>query len=725
MVFGLRSISTPEGEEVYREIVENANDLIVTGDLDERIVYANAAFERALGYSREELIGRELASLVDEKWRAQLEDAGVAKLTGRVAQTLYDLEFTARDGHAVIVEVSSWLLREEGEPVGFQAICRDVTERIRVEEELQGAQDTLRLAFENTAVPMLILAPDGGILRANDAFTGLLGYAAGELQKIALRDIILPEDYDETAFSRLVSGELAGYRAEKRYRRKDGSIAWAHVGVTPVRGASGEITSFVSQFADVTGERRAELAVRESEELFRAAFEGAAMGMVMSTPSGNIIRANGEFCRLVGYDLGELRRLALIELTHPDDRARTAAALEQLRSGELDRSVADKRYVAKDGTAVWVHVSSSPVRAADGTPRCLITQVVDLSSRLESEERFRLLFESSPHGMDVVDPSGRMLQANAALARMLGYDRDELLSMQFADFTHPDDVHLDTGLFAEMLEGKRPYYEIEKRCVHKTGRVVWTRLTAFALPAAGHGPSYAIGVLEDITERRELEAQLRLSQRMEAVGQLAGGVAHDFNNLLTAITSYCDLASNALGKESDARLVGSVAGIRSAAERAADLTQQLLAFSRRQVLELVPHDLNAVVEEHAPMLRRLLGEDVDVRLSLDADVGTVTVDVGQLVQVLMNLASNARDAMPEGGTLTIETENVELDHAPTTSGEVSGRYVLLAVSDTGCGMDADTRARIFEPFFTTKEEGKGTGLGLSTVLGIVEQSGEG
>ncbi|HXR11793.1 MAG TPA: PAS domain S-box protein, partial [Gaiellaceae bacterium] len=351
-----------------------------------------------------------------------------------------------------------------------------------------------------------------------------------------------------------------------------------------------------------------------------------------------------------------------------------------------------------------------------------VAQVVDLTARRSIEERFRLLFESSPLGMDIIDVSGRMVQANPALARMLGYEREELLELRFEDFTHSDDFGLDAGLFAEMLAGKRPYYELDKRCVRKDGRPVLTHLTAFALPDPA-GTRYAIGILEDVTERRVLEEQLRQSQRMEAVGQLAGGVAHDFNNLLTAIASYCDLASDALAADADARLSSSLDGIRGASDRAADLTRQLLAFSRQQVLEMTSLDLNAVVAEHAPMLRRLLGEDVSVRLSLDADVAVVTMDAGQLGQVLMNLAVNARDAMEAGGTLTIETENVELDHAPTMSGAVSGRHVLLAVSDTGCGMDADTMSRIFEPFFTTKEAGRGTGLGLSTVLGIVEQSG--
>ena len=719
-------------EARYRDIVEHANDLIVASDLEERIVSVNTAFERALGYSREELIGRPLASLVTPAWQVQLEDAAVAKLSGRSERTVYDLEFVARDGHAVQVEVSSWLVREDGRPAGFQAICRDVSEWKEAEKALRGVEESLierenilQRAFENTAIGMVIVSLDGHVITANRAFGDLLGYAADELRGVDLVAVSHPEDRHAVAavIPRLLAGRAARVSTEKRFLRKDGTHVWVEMGISPVQNKAGDVTCFVSQVVDATAKRDAAVAVRESEELFRTAFEGAAVGMLMSTPHGNIVRANPALCELLGYTLAEMRRLDVIELTHPDERPLTIEALQRLRSGEIPRFFAEKRYIRKDGEPVWVQISAAPVRGPDGGVRCHVTQVVDLTARRESEERFRLLFESSPHGMDIIDAEGRMLQANSALLHMLGYERDELLALHIADFTHPDDLEIDLELFEQMLAGELPHYEIEKRCLHKDGRIVWVHLTSFALPDPGPTPRFAIGMLEDITERRALEEQLRQSQRMEAIGRLAGGVAHDFNNLLMAIASYCDLAEDERADASGERLRTSIGGIRGAAGRAAELTQQLLAFSRRQVLELAPLDVNAVVAEHAPMIQRLLGEDVAVRLLLDPDVATVTMDAGQLVQVLMNLAVNARDAMADGGTLTIGTENVELDCAPTTSGCVSGPHVLLAVSDTGSGIDAETQARMFEPFFTTKETGRGTGLGLSTVLGIVEQSG--
>jgi two-component system, cell cycle sensor histidine kinase and response regulator CckA len=467
MLYFMRDHAAMALDRRCRDIVENASDLILAVDLDDRITSVNAAFERTLGYARVDVIGLPLASIVAPEWRGQLRDATAVKLRW-FQPTVYDLELVANDGATVSVEVSSWLIVDDDGPVGVQAVCRDVT---------------------------------------------------------------------------------------------------------------------------------------------------------------------------------------------------------------------------------------------------------------ESNQRFRRLFESSPQGMAVVDQEGRVLEANPALGRTLGYGIDELTGLGFTEFTHPDDCAVDVEQYTKLMAGELSHYELEKRFIRKDGELVWGHITVFALPDPGARPRLAIGILGDITERRALEEQLRQSQRMEAIGQLAGGVAHDFNNLLAAVTSYCDLAEDALPERGDATVRASLEGIRGAADRAAEVTQQLLAFGRRQVLELRAIDLNAAVTDQMRLLRRLLGEDIEVRLVLEPELVPVTMDPGQLTQVVMNLAVNARDAMPGGGILTIETHNVDLDRAPTTTGIVSGPHVLLAVTDTGSGMEESTRVRAFEPFFTTKEPGKGTGLGLSTVLGIVEQSG--
>jgi PAS domain S-box-containing protein len=334
----------------------------------------------------------------------------------------------------------------------------------------------------------------------------------------------------------------------------------------------------------------------------------------------------------------------------------------------------------------------------------------------EKDKKFRLLFEDHPQPMWVMEAaSGRFLAANTAAAQLYGYTPEQFLQMNIGD--------IDLGLDPENPETAIPSSPGVKVWRHRAdaGRIVDIEAAVHDIQFNGNAAQLA--VLFDVTGRRRLEDQLRQAQKMEAVGMLAGGVAHDFNNLLTIITGYSQLILNSIRPEDPNR--HSVEQIMKAGERAAALTKQLLAFSRRQVLQAKVLDLNKLVGSLATMLRRLIGEDVDLRLVLPPDLGRVSADPSQIEQVLMNLVVNARDAMPKGGILTIETNNVCLDETYVSrhSSVKPGQYILLGVSDTGAGMDQATLARLFEPFFTTKGTGKGTGLGLSTVFGIVKQSG--
>ena len=320
--------------------------------------------------------------------------------------------------------------------------------------------------------------------------------------------------------------------------------------------------------------------------------------------------------------------------------------------------------------------------------------------------------------MWIFDPgSERILEANAAAGALYGFSPEEFRSLKLADLLGEQESH---RFMVEMRNPARPASSVWRQRT-SSGRAIDVEMAIHEIDFLGRKARLA--VLMDITGRRQLEDQLRQAQKMEAVGMLAGGVAHDFNNLLTIITGYSQLIANSLLPGDPNRQ--SAEQIMKAGERAAALTRQLLAFSRRQVLQPRILELNQLVHSLAAMLQRLIGEDVDLRLELRPELGRVSADPGQLEQVLMNLTVNARDAMPKGGALTIETANVDLDenYASRHIGVRPGPFVLLAVSDTGVGMDEATRMRLFEPFFTTKGSGKGTGLGLSTVFGIVKQSG--
>jgi len=405
---------------------------------------------------------------------------------------------------------------------------------------------------------------------------------------------------------------------------------------------------------------------------------------------------------------------------HPEDRAWAVEfcvrATQEKRAHELEY-----RIIAADGRTVWLRDMVTVV--VDHKQAMTLRGVmVDITQRKraeetlrESEERFRQLSEAANEGI-AIHEGGRILEANQALAAMYGYELADVLGKHASELTAPESREL-------VLHNIRSGYEkpYEALGLRKEGTTFAVEIHGKAVPYRGR--LVRVTVIRDLSERKHLEAQLRQAQKMEALGRLAGGVAHDFNNLLTVISGYSDMLLSDL--ESGHLLHGHAAAINNAAARATTLTRQLLAFSRREVLQPTVLDLNAVVTETGKMLQRLIGEDIALVTTLEPALGRVNADRGQLEQVLLNLTVNARDAMPQGGQLTFETANVELGEAdaPWRVGVIPGRYVRLAVRDTGIGMDAATQSHLFEPFFTTKEPGKGTGLGLATVYGIVTQSG--
>jgi PAS domain S-box-containing protein len=461
-------------------------------------------------------------------------------------------------------------------------------------------------------------------------------------------------------------------------------------------------------------------AARESEGRFRAMFESAPIGAALISLEGRILGANLALQRMLGYDEEELAELAVADITHPDDVHADLELLDELLAGTRDRYELEKRYLAKDGRLVWGRLAVSLVRDADGRPKFALGMVEDTTERRradeamrESEQRYRELFENANDMVFTLDLDGRVTAINRAGERITGYPRDELLGRSVADLLPPgsEPWALETAFQESAIQAK-------------DGRRIPVELASRLIEDAA-GPIGVQGIARDVSDRRELEDQLRQAQKMEAVGQLAGGIAHDFNNLLTAIMGYGEVAlAQAESQSPDGKLRDSIRQIGLAADRASALTRQLLAFSRKQILQPEVVELDGLVSEVDPMLRRLIGEDVEIVTVYGPGLGSVKADPGQISQVIVNLVVNARDAMPNGGTLTIETANADVDEAAArVVGGQPGRYVVLSVTDTGEGMDEEVKSRLFEPFFTTKEQGKGTGLGLAMTYGIVKQSG--
>jgi PAS domain S-box-containing protein len=360
--------------------------------------------------------------------------------------------------------------------------------------------------------------------------------------------------------------------------------------------------------------------------------------------------------------------------------------------------------------------------------KTIISSVRDTSERKEAEEEYRNIFEGAPVGIIRTSSGGKILTANPALARMLGYESAEELVSTISDATHQLWLHADErARFIAIMEEHGSGREFECRLKRKDGTALWVSIEGRKVCGGDGRTLYYDGFVDDVTEHKrvqaekaKLEEQLRQAQKLESVGRLAGGVAHDFNNLLTVINGYSNTVLKLL--QDNDPLKPYVEEIGNAGERAAGLTRQLLTFSRKQVIEPKVMDLNDIIRESTPMLQRLIGEDIALTTDLEPCPGRVMADPDQIHQVIMNLAVNARDAMPDGGRLEIETRNVALD-AENNVAAPAGRYVLVAVTDNGHGMDDATRERVFEPFFTTKETGKGTGLGLATVYGIIRQGG--
>jgi PAS domain S-box-containing protein len=471
-----------------------------------------------------------------------------------------------------------------------------------------------------------------------------------------------------------------------------------------------------------------EIALSVSDDVLASVFESANIGMAITSLDKRWLRVNDGLCELLGWPAEVLIGQPVFDVTHPDDAPEDRELREQLLAGAARRYSREKRYRHASGRYIWVQVHVALVRDADGQPSYFVGQIHDISARKraeallqESEERYRSLIENIPIGLYRMTPDGHFLDVNAALMQMLGYtDRDELLATDtHAFFVDPD----DRERFVKAMMDNDPSpasVVVQKR--RRDGGQIWSRMTARIVRGKDGQVLYYEGATEDITALRQNEEQLRQSQKMEAMGRLAGGIAHDFNNLLTAIKGNAAMVLVSLPPGSPDALC--LQELDAAATRAAGLTRQLLAFSRRQVLQTQVLDLNAIIAEARPLLGRLIREDIEVIVTPDAGSAHVRGDRSQIDQVLLNLAVNARDAMPHGGVLSLRTMNVLFDPARSAIiGLPQGRYVLLSVSDNGCGMDAETRARIFEPFFTTKERGKGTGLGLAIVYGIVRQSG--
>jgi PAS domain S-box-containing protein len=575
---------------------------------------------------------------------------------------------------------------------------------------------------------------EGIITFINPAFTKTYGYTAEEVvgkttPRILKSGQTAPEGYkafwDSLLAKRSVEVEIVN-------KTKEGRLLAIEASASAVQDDRGKITGFLAIQRDVTERKRVQDALHASETHYRRLFEAAQDGvLILDYETGSIMDANPFLVALLGSPRDELVGKKLWEIGPFRDVEASKLSFNALQEKGSVR-FEDLPLQTRDGQLAEVEFVSNVYKVND--KKVIQCNIRDITARKQaekalrdSEDRYRDLVDHSQDLICTHDLKGTLLSVNPEPARILGYSQEELLSGSMRDLLVPD-VRNEFDAYLEKIAREGEAQGL-MRVLTRDGRErIWEYHNT--LRTEGLAQPIVRGLARDITERIEAERALKKtqeqflqSQKMEAVGRLAGGVAHDFNNILTIINGYTDLLLDRTpaGCSEHSQLED----IKKAGVRAAGLTQQLLAFSRKQLVQPTLLDLNVIVQGMEKMLQRLVGEDIVFAPRLSESLGQIKADAGQIDQVMMNLAVNARDAMPKGGIMTIETANVKLDedYARYNTDVAPGDYVLLAVSDTGSGMDAETLSHIFEPFFTTKERSRGTGLGLSTVYGIVKQSG--
>jgi two-component system NtrC family sensor kinase len=721
-----------ESEQRSRTLVEALPDAILVHSED-KIVFVNPFCVRLLGAAGpEQLLGKDLNEVVNPDDLPAIRNRIQDCYASGTASPAMESVLIACDGSSVEIEAVAIPICWNGAPA-IEVVARDIRDRKRAERAVQDWQDRLVLAqkaglriglWDWDAVANTVIWSDETYRQfgyTRDIFSGRVEDAVTRIH---------PEDRPrvEDAIRKVIAGG-AEYAQQYRLVWPNGTTCWVDAHGVMVRNGS---THMLGIGVDITDLKKTEKSLQESEEKYLLLLNSTAEAIYGLDLEGDCTFCNPACLRLLGYgapkDLLGKNMHDLMHHTQADGSAYPRQDCEiyvAVREGRASHVTHEVLWRA-DGTSFQAEYWSYPMYKTGELVGAVVT-FLDISDRKraeqalrQSEEKYRELFEHATYGIFRSRLDGALLDVNPALVAMLGYSsKEELLTRNLSR-----DIYEVPADRRSILDSFGPSGRVSGRDVNwkrKDGKIIVVRISGGAFRRQDGSFSHFEVIVEDITERRSLEAQFRQAQKMEAVGLLAGGISHDYNNLLGVILGNADLLLETTPTGVQQHYAEQ---IKKATRRAAELTRQLLAFSRKQILYPVILDLNTVVRDVGKILQRLIGEDVQIVTDLETSLDSTRADRGQIEQILMNLATNARDAMPNGGKFTIRTGNAELgpdDVALHPYAEL-GRYVRLSVNDTGVGMTDAIRRRVFEPFFTTKAEGRGTGLGLATVYGIVKQS---
>ncbi len=632
------------------------------------------------------------------------------------------------------------LRNEREEIVALLGITRDVTERKQAEDTILEQKRFAENLVLSSAVATFVLNPQHKVVLWNRACEELTGKASPDMvgtddhwkafygrKRPTLADLLIDGTVDQgpSLYTSIAPSDLIpnGVQAEGWYPKLNGRDRYIVFDAAPVFDRKGELSVVIETIHDVTERRKAEEVLKKELDFTSAVLDTVgAMALVLDR-NGKIVRFNRACEEVCGYLFEEVRGKYVWDFLIPPEQVDGVKNVFKNLAAGMFPNTYENYWVAKNGRRKLIAWSNTALLAPDGSVEYVIPTGIDITERRQAEiellqeKKFSdSIIDSLPGIFLICDETGRLIRWNDNEKQVTGYSIEEFSQMNVLNLFREDRTLVANKIEEVFTAGHSSF---EAKVSTRSGTLVSLFLTAFRMTM--NEKRYFVGLGIDISERRRLEDQLRQSQKMESIGTLAGGISHDFNNILTAIIGYGSLMQMKMRVDDPLRY--NVDQILASANRAANLTQGLLAYSRKQILNPQPVNLNEIIRKVECLLVRLIGEDLELKTILtDKDV-TVLADAGQIEQVLMNLVTNARDAMPEGGCLFIETDTIELDEesAKTHESCKPGTYAVIVVTDSGMGMDETTRERIFEPFFTTKEEGRGTGLGLAMVYGIIKQ----
>lgn len=695
-------------------------------DADIRYSGWNPAAERIFGYSREEIVGQDLLTLVPPQDH-EIVKAVSARLQGGDVKAHSINHNITKDGRVITCEWHNTPLHSaDGAFLGIISMVLDVTERVDAHRALHESEERLRLALDAGRMGTFDWDLATNAVVWSDTHYELFGYPREDRFPVEFQHFvgrIHPDDRPAVERDLRAAMERGTpYTNESRVIRPDGSLRWVLGSGEFLCDSSGQPVRMLGTVVDITDRKIAEEALRASEERFRAFMDNSPAAAWITDADARMVFVSSAYRSTFRLPAQEIIGQSVFDL-YPRDIAEIYAQniRHVVESGEV-LSTTEPGVRADDSTGeflVYKFVIPSREKPLVGGVAIDITERAKLQAELLTRDR---AIQAVPQGIvitDVTAPEYPIVYASPGFERLTGYTAAEVLGRNCRFLSGKD---TDPTVSAELSEAIRSERSITCELLNyrKDGTSFWNQMTITPVRDENGKLVHFVGIQTDVSARRHLEDQLRQSQKMEAIGQLAGGIAHDFNNLLTIINGYCDLLLMRLPEADQTR--DKIGVIRHAGEQAASLTKQLLAFSRRSLLEPRIINLNNVVREVERLLRRLIGADIILTVKLEQPLAHIKADEVQIQQALMNLALNARDAMPEGGHLTFETKRTVLDHEQPTNTRTlpAGEYVELSITDTGVGMTKEVQQHIFEPFFTTKPTGKGTGLGLAVVYGAVE-----